>query len=464
MPRQAYPGDNTSFLKLRQKITAIVKKEKYVFGANAGVFVRLIKNDKIIYAKNATAPLVPSSNMKIITSAAALVKLGPDYRFETSIYGSEFNQAAGIIEGNLVLKGTGDPTFMKPFMQDATSVLYKFAAELHKKGIREIRGDLIADDSAFDREFIGRGWKYSYLFDEYAPPCSALSINGNVLELTLEPNKTTAFPPAGHIKIINRSLPSSRYGVLKITRRWGTDEITISGSIRWGSSIHTSITINNPALLTLSAFNHILLKKGIKIDGKVRLIEEADYIDYRRLNKICSHYSPPLSEILAYMNKESDNFTAEQVLKALAMHVKGKGTFDNAYQTICGFLKEAGIDSNGFVLADGCGLSMQNKVTCLMLVDVLEYMYNHPHKNIFLSTLPAAGVEGTMEGRLTGLPVLAKTGTLSGCTALSGYAVTSYGQTVAFSIIITNSRYSQWHMKTLEDKIVKAITCFNEEL
>lgn len=444
---------------LKKRIENLVKNEPVWKTSKVGICVAVLDTRDVIYSKNGNLPMIPASNLKIVTTAIALAYLGPGFKFETSVWGKPVDKSTGVMEGNLYLRGTGDPTFMTPFTRDPMAVFRKAVKDLKKKGIKVINGDLVGDDSAFDREFLGRGWKPRYLLDDYAAPAGALSLNANYIDVGIRNGKVIMYPDNGYVNV---SRKKSRTGRTYIIRKLGTDNVYVYGYK--GGRVGRGLTVHNPSKLTTSAFGRLLKKHGIKIAGKVRLIRnvERDYTSDR--TKLFSHQSVPLYKIVRETNKESDNVCAQHLFKAIGYYVKGKGTCNNSNEAVREFLREAGVNTSGFVMADGSGLSEYSRITPVQFCQLLAYMYKHPCKKPFFKSLPVAGKDGTLAYRMRGFPVHAKTGSLKGHIALSGYVRTNAGQMLVFSIMTNYHRYSSGRIRYNEDQLLKIIASFGGKL
>ncbi len=453
----------TSLPELNKQIDSLVRQSGVLESSSAGVYIKEVKSGQIIYQNNGDNPLTPSSNMKVLTTAVAFKLLGPDYRYNTYIYGGPLDISRGVMESSLYLVGSGDPTFTEPFTANPTEALEQFAKKLYKMGLRKVKGDLIGDDSVFDRDFVGKGWKSRYILEDYAAECGGLSLNANLLRITIEPHGVTLFPPSPAIKVVN-SAQQSGYTEIQFKREADTNRILISGT--FGGATQTGlITVHNPPLFTLSAFSQILANRGIHVMGKIKLIDQQPYrYSYKSFLPYCSHESPKLYLVLKYLNKESDNFLAQQVFRTLGAVYKGKGSLKNSESVIKEFMEKAGIDTTGLQMADGCGLSALNRVTPRQLAETLIYMYSQPDAKRYIATLPQAGVDGTLKYRLSGAKVFAKTGTINENSSLSGYVTTAFGQTVVFSIITNKHKYGQGSYKGFEDQIVYTLSKWSKEI
>ncbi|CAN0427426.1 unnamed protein product, partial [Phaeothamnion confervicola] len=275
------------------------------------------------------------------------------------------------------------------------------------------------DDSAYDREGIGKGWFPRYLLDGYAAPVSALSMNNNVVEMTITSSGVTLFPKSSGFAMRNQAKPAG-YTDLGITREPGSEMTFVVGKVSPGTVTKRGITIANPAMFVTGAFSHAVKAAGITVHGTARLINPYGEPAQSRSSKLLARYqSPKLTEIISQINRESDNVFAQHVFKALAHKSRGLGSADNGYQAVLDFFKKNGLNSDGLMMVDGCGLSTLDKISPRMLVGVLEAMWRHPKGQAFINSLPTGG-EGTLSYRLSGLRVRAKTGTIDGCSALSG--------------------------------------------
>jgi len=449
---------------IQEKINGVME-DSSLYGSTAGVCVKNLKTGEVIYEYNSTYPLAPASNMKILTTSSSLVLLGVDFCFDTGLYGKDIQD--GNLMSDLILFSNGDPSYCLNFYDPPTKVLDFMAKKLYSQGIRNIKGDLIADDSFFDRKLTGKGWKPSYQFESYSAQISPLSLNENVVDIRVYPGEgyelpgiVTIFPPAGVIQVNNQTKTSDYDETISISRQEGTNVITVSGWVPADYTyLESYITVHEPSLYTASAFAGILKSNGINLEGKVRLIDLSTERNKKEdYNLLCSHKSPPLPEIIAYVNKYSDNLTAEILLKTIGGVVYDLGTSENGGRAIKDFLGQIKADTSGLIIADGSGLSPENRVTSRLISDIFYYMYNSPLKDNFLNSLSVAGKDGTLRKRFRGTTAegncKAKTGTISGVSALSGYVSTSYGETVCFSLLFNNDCAG----KDVEDRIVQAIS------
>lgn len=444
--------------ELKQRIHQIVQNFSARHSGEVGVYMQVLKSGRVVYSHNALKPMIPASNLKVVTTAAALDSLGPDFRYYTELRGDS-PDAQGVIQGNLYLRGQGDPTLCYPYV-NPTAPWKFFAKQLQLKGIRSVRGDLVGDDSCFDREYLGEGWFERYLLDAYAAPVSGLSLNNNVVELTITSDSVRCDPPSSGFLFRRES--SNAYDCW-ITRPQGSEVTIIHGSVSPGTAIKRTVTLANPGLFTVGSLATTLKQSGLQIDGKSRLIDLQSEVARSKATPVIARYqSPKLKDIVAQVNKESDNVFAQHVFKTLGERKYGHGTAANGQLAVSDFLAKHNIDTRGLRMVDGSGLSVLNRINPRQLVGVVETMWRHPHGQAFVDSLPTGG-EGTLESRLGGLTLRAKTGTLDRHSGLSGYLVSAYGQTVGFAILV-NDLDATWSAVELQDRLIHTLAAWDQPL
>jgi len=446
-----------SAVELKRQIAAILDGNATP-GSQQGVYIKVLGSGRVLYSRQGTTPMVPASNMKVLTTAVALDRLGPDFRFQTSLVGPR-PDARGVIHGDLYLQGSGDPTLTPPYCQPATEPFAFFARQLKAQGVRQVVGDIVADDSAFDREFLARGWLERYRLDSYAAPVAALSLNGNVVEVIVSAEGIRTQPPTSGLTFSNQT---GSGGPVYLDRPEGSDTIVVRGTPGPGEVVRRSLTVGNPPRFAAGAFQQILKEAGIPQKGGVRLIRPVgEPALLASMHTYARYQSVPLPEILWQINRESDNLFAQHLFKALGERRSGRGTAANGEAAVKEFMTRHGISVAGLKMFDGCGLSPLDRVTPAQLVGVLEAMHAHPRRDLFRESLPAGG-QGTLSYRLNGLGVRAKTGTLAEDSSLSGYLVTANGQTLAFAMLF-NKLESIGSAVDAQDRIVNLLAAWPEK-
>lgn len=414
---------------------------------DSSAYVVSIKDGTTIFQHNINKPLMPASNLKLITSAASLALLKPEYRFKTVIYGDSY-VSSGILNGNLYLKGYGDP--------DLTGErLWRMVKKLKNTGIKEIAGDLIADESFFDNKEVSEGWNVRRYGDSvYSARVSALSINRNIVDVWLRGSNNngekaivTLEPENDFFYIDNQTITGGGYPNVIISRiptNDGKNKIIIKGNVPKGSHSEVNkINLDNPGLYTGYVLKKLLEKEGIKIGGTVK-----KGITPKNAPELVSSNSRTLSSIVYDFNKNSVNIIGEILLKYLGATFKGApGTSKKGAEVIKKefFEKMIKTDTSQLNIADGSGLSPLNRVTSEHFIKVLKYMYNDfSLQSDYLASLPVAGADGTLRKRSKKTAgerkYRGKTGFINGVSCLSGYTVSKDGEPIAFSILVNNFR------------------------
>lgn len=430
------------------------------YGGQVGVSTQVLKSGKVPYAHRGTKPMIPASNLKLVTTAVALDVLGSDFRFETRLYGPS-SVIKGEMKGDLVLKGGGDPTFFAPYVRSSTSPFKDMTRALRRNGVERVSGNLVIDDSDFDREFISKSYHDRYLLDSYAAPVGGLGVNRNVVTVSVGPKGLTVEPDSGSLKLINKVKKGS-YNQIWAERPRGTDKIIVHGVAKPGKAVQTTLTVNDPVRFAGSTFFRLLEKSGVDFGGDWRTVAEGQAAPLAGKVLIARHRSPKLGELVNQTNVKSDNVLAQHIFRRLGASVVGFGNVKNSEAVVKEFFQRHEISDAGFTMTDGSGLSEKNRVAPYQIVHLLKTMWSHKDGQLFIDSMPAPG-EGTLRSRLGGTLVRAKTGTLNNHSGLSGYVVTAYGETVGFSIMV-NDVQQTWPAVELQDKLVSLIARWDRPL
>lgn len=418
-----------------------------------GVLVVSLTRGDTLYSVNPDLLLAPASNMKLYTAALALDQFGPDHQFSTDVLREGALSADGTVEGDLVIRGDGDPAFSSRFLQGGPSAPVELLAQLvASKGIRRVRGDLVADASAFDPQRIPEGWQRRYLHAGYAARVSALSLNENLLWIVVQPGASSTQPaqvtldPNTEITVSNkvRTVAGSRAARV-IVRTLAGGEIEVRGWI--GSRAGTrryQIVVEDPALFTAGALRRALESQGIVIEGVTREGAASD-----TALTVASLPSPPLARLLSVMNRESVNHYAELIFRNAGRSANGgQGTVESANELLKRFMTEkVGAAPGSVHAADGSGLSVLDRVTPRSLVQLLDYSHRAPWSDAFHTSLPVAGESELLRHRMRLTPAQgnlhAKTGTTNSVISLGGYVTAESGDILAFAFIYNGSDLSK---------------------
>lgn len=412
--------------------------------------------------------LIPASNAKVFVMAAALRELGTEFSFETRL----------AFDGqHLYLIGDGDPGLgdEKIHRSRGESILApyeRFAAELKSKGITDISGDMVVDASLFDDQRLHPDWEPGDVGKWYAAPVAGIGFNDNCLDITLSPGvkgkgapSVSVQPPTAQIKIVNQARTSGK-GDPVLHHPSGTNEYRITGSCRktWTFS---PAPVDDPVFFAGDVLKRVLSDRGISIRGAVRAqrIRRADGSLPPPLQLIAVHRTP-LSDVLARVGKDSQNYFAECVLKRVGYAwAKRSGALDpvgswqTGNQAIFTHMHAMGIPTAGLVIADGSGLSRGNRCTARQLTSVLTKMAALPGADLFRESLAEAGVDGSLRKRLRGLSasVYAKTGTMRGIRTLSGYVQSEDNHLYAFAVMFNGYTGPATPYKEIQDRICRIL-------
>jgi serine-type D-Ala-D-Ala carboxypeptidase/endopeptidase (penicillin-binding protein 4) len=442
-----------------------------------GIEVVRLPDDEILYARNTQRLFTPASNMKMFTTSAALSKLGPDFVFRTTVECSTTPDSEGRVP-DLVLVGRGDPNLgsrVVPYQYNSPARLpadldfEKLADQVVAKGIREITGNLYADDTYFVYQPYGTEWAVDDLYWEYGAPVTALAFNDNSLKLQIRPAavagskaQISVEPGAGYYKIVDdvMTTDSGTPAKIEINRFPGTMELDVWGNIPVGSKgDDEGISIQNPPFFVGEMFRKLLEQRGVKVDGQVvvREVTQAEAAgqsappqpEHRVV--LAEHDSLPLSQDIKVTLKVSQNLHAEMLLRTLSRVEDNKGSLEDGLNILKSFTQKIGIEPNEIRFAGGSGLSRETLVTPDAVMKLLEFNARTPYFKTFYDALPVAGVDGTLGDRFHNTPlqgrIHAKTGSLEHVNALSGYMNLPRGRRLAF-VIIGNHHPLKWSQAT----------------
>ena len=426
---------------------------------------------RVLYEMNADRSFMPASVTKLFTTAAALHVLGPHFTYRTRLY-AEGPVEGDTLQGNLVVRGAGDPTFgvARPD-RDALDTFRAWADSLRAAGIRRIAGGIVGDDDVFDDVPLGDSWSWDDLQYGYAAEISGLSFHENVVKLRIAPTRpgspgAVTWQPdnTDYVTISNRSRTAARGASLVdgYQRQPGTNRFEVTSEVPVSRVEQEELSVHNPTLYFAHVLREVLRAEGIEVDGMPmdvdRLAERPDY-DSAELRIVARHTSAPLSELAREINKESNNLWAEQVLRTLGAASDTAGSAEGGHIQAKAVFAEAGIDTSRLQLVDGSGLSRKNLVTPRMATDLLRFMARHDDRAVqsaFLESLAVGGRDGTLEYRFRGgtPDVRAKTGSLGNVSALSGYVRTRDGRLVAFALFCNHYTTRSALVRSAQDAIV----------
>ena len=462
--------------QLARAIRQIVEADTFR-NAFWGIVIHDLTHDRRLYEQHADKSFIPASNMKLYTTAAALELLGPDFRYETTVYSYIDSTNAGVKQ-HLIVRGSGDPTIGGRFYDgDYTRTFRDWADSLKAHGIRIITGDIVGDDNVFDDVPLGYGWSWDDEPYWYSAELGGLVFNDNCVDVTIvglrrgtpaliswEPYQTD------YVRIVNATvtLPPDSSLTEGYERRRGSNTIRIFSRVPEGRIDFESLTVTNPTRYFIHVLRTALNRAGIPVLGDERDVDELSLLPTYRppaFRRVATHYSPPLREIVRVINKRSQNLYADQLLKTLGTLDGLPGSHPRGIARAREVFARAGIDTSRIQMVDGSGLSRMNLVTPEMTVKLLRYMWHHPDTTVrqaFYDSLPVGGVDGTLEHRYTPddpayRNVRAKTGYVSNVRTLSGYVKTAGGTFIAFSLMCNHYTVPTRVVNRAQDAIVNLL-------
>jgi serine-type D-Ala-D-Ala carboxypeptidase/endopeptidase (penicillin-binding protein 4) len=431
-----------------------------------GIRVESLDSGRVLFTHNADKLLKPASNAKLFTAALALDRLGPDRRFRTSCYTRQPPTRSGTIKGDLWVYGRGDFSGAARFHAgDPQAALNPLIQALRNAGIRRIRGGLIGDATYFHGPRFGSGWTWDDLQFYYGAEASPLILEDNVVDLVFRPGlqpgapcRIETRPPTTYVAFINRTSTVDAHAArhLELYRAPGENVVHVTGQLPFGDVPWTdAVAVHNAPQWFVTQLGLRLTQERIRIGQPPRTVDWLSPAelrpDYNRLLEIAAVDSPPLDELLRQMMKPSQNLYAQALFLQVGRERQSRPSppaIPAAYTELAAiaelndFLTELGISTNSVKLDDGAGLSRRALVTPNAIVALLKRMDQHPYAHAFRSSLPIAGVDGTLRERMKDTPaagrVRAKTGSLAHVYTLSGYATTATGERLVFSFMLNN--------------------------
>ena len=414
-----------------------------------------------LYELNADKYFVPASNMKLFTTALALAKLGPDYRFHTTLETHGTVSPVGVLAGDLILLGRGDPNLSnrkfpynlkEEFDGAPEKVLAELADALVAKGVREVSGDVVGDDSYFPREPYPNGWEIDDMVWEYGSAVSAIVVDDNTVTLTLTTADSAGAPvqaivaPATPDFVVQNNVVTSAAETksdLTVTREPNSKIVVIRGSMPAHSAPRKLVlAIHDPAEHAAALLTRLLEERGVKVVGTARAMHIAEAAGAAPRALLAERVSVPLGDSVKLVNKISQNLHTEMLLRAAARNTAVWNTPDDLMKFPADFYIAAGIAPGDVIQTDGSGLSRHDMVTPRAIVALLKYAQGQPWFAAYFASLPVAGIDGTLETLMKNTPsaghIHAKTGSVEHVRTRSGFADTSSGRRLIFSFLSNN--------------------------
>jgi serine-type D-Ala-D-Ala carboxypeptidase/endopeptidase (penicillin-binding protein 4) len=431
--------------------------------------------------------MMPASNMKIVTLAAAARVLGWDYRFTTTLETSG-QLVGGSLSGDLIVRGGGDPT-INTRNGRGVAVFAEWVAALKAAGIHRIDGRIAGDDHLFDDDGLGMGWAWDYLEAGYAAPVGALQYNEDVAELTVLSGANIGDPavvrlsPGSGFAVTNKAVtgPPDQPESIVYRRLLDRPVLEVSGTVPLTSpplpgvppsrTVTRQVAVLNPTFYFAQSLKEFFYANGIVVSGEAIDLDDftqsAAPMEAPIRRVLAKTDSPPLRDIAPVLMKVSQNLYAETLLKAMGAASSGTGTAAAGRSAVVKALHDLGIDAGvSLVMADGSGLSRYNYVTASLIAQILQRMHSDTgHREPFYASLPIAGKDGTVSTRMRRTRAegnaVAKTGSISNVRALSGYVRTRDGELLVFSILANDFVVPAAMVNWIADLAVEVLSNFS---
>jgi D-alanyl-D-alanine carboxypeptidase/D-alanyl-D-alanine-endopeptidase (penicillin-binding protein 4) len=433
-----------------------------------------------LYEKNADKYFVPASNMKLLTTALALDALGPDYRFRTTIETNGTLATDGKLLGNLILVGRGDPNLSnrkfpfdtkEEFDGPPEKTLGELADLAVARGVKEVTGDIVGDDSYFPRERYPDGWEIDDMVWEYGAAISAIVVDDNTVTLTLAPGEKAGEvvqavlqPPEQEFVIKNEVITAAakEKADLRLTREPGANTVVLSGTLPARSSPRKLVlAIQEPAEHAATLLTRLLTERGVKVDGKTRAQHEPEPPEASPRTVLAEHYSIRLGDAVKLVNKISQNLHTEVLLRTAARQSGRWNDPEDLQKFPKQFYAKVGIRVGDVVQTDGSGLSRNDLVTPRAFVTLLQYAEKQAWFPEYYASLPIAGVDGTLNERMKEAAITgrihAKTGSVSHVRTLTGFAETAGGRRLIFSFLSNNEEGKNHEVHDALDGLCQAM-------
>lgn len=472
---------------LEAKIEEILGLKPYN-RADWGIEVLSLDDNLILYAHNSNQPMIPASNVKLFTTAAAMHYLGPEYRFKTAVFARPNLEPDGTLQGDLVLRGGGDPFFSKNFTTDNPLFYFdEIAQQVRSQGVRRIGGNLIGDDSLYSPEALSRSMTAlgsSDLqesqqsaggpegeTDEEAgrgPPAGSFGFSDTMVGVRVvatrngKPVQVSIEPRTSFFKVVNRALTTTgRRSTLRVTRVKESNTIIVTGRLPVRKKTFFGyIALEEPAAFAAYVLKEALERNGIEVAGEPQS-NHGRRIAYGEMRELARHESPPLVETISIINKQSVNSDAELLLRLIGTEIRGQPTPEAGISVVQELVAQTGINPANVSISDGSGLSRSNSLSPHAEIALLRYVASQQYYPHFVSSLAVAGVDGTLRYRLSGEAtvqrIFGKTGTLSNVVALGGFMVSLQGKRLAFAIFCNNSPRGTASVRRAVDQIMEVL-------
>ena len=434
--------------------------------SSSSVKIVELGSGRVVAAENPDTPVTPASNLKLLTTAAALDLLGEDFEFQTTLLvrGSVTN---GTLDGDIMIRGSGDPTIGGRFYDDdAAAVFDTFVVALRREGIQRIRGNAIIEYGYFDDEWVHPTWPPDQLVFWYEAPISSPAAQEGTVIVRVKPGSpgqkgiVELEPPNEFVTIENSCVTQRRGRGVFVGRKQGSNTIIVKGNIRPGDGpTEIPVTVMYPVHYFGNAFHETLERRGIELEGQPILTRRDSRADWRAIEVV----DTPLPVAVYVINKQSQNHYAEQTIKTLGAEHGRIGSWAEGTRVVEDWLaRRVGVSPGQVSMIDGSGMSRENKVSASAFVDVLQYMWKSDSRNVFLTSMPYSGeTYSRLRRRINQEPykrnIYAKTGYIAKVVGLTGYVRATSGRIYAFSLLYNDFPTWTGPMYELQNSILQTI-------
>ncbi len=450
--------------QVKDSIDAVLR-DPYLKNVEVGIKLMRLGDtpeaDQVVYDRRADVPFTPASNLKLVTTSAALDTLGADFNFKTLLVQKD---------QKLALVGDGDPTLgdaelLKKVQWKSTTLFEKWAEALAARGLTKADA-MLYDDSIFDQVYQHPSWPADQIHKRYVAGVAGLNFNANCVDFYLKPHGAGEVvgyeldPATAGIVVQNACVQGPRNAVW-LSRAAGSDEIILKGQTPAANDDPFSVTVNDPAHFTAAAITGTFNAHGVKITGEPKR-DPTIHFNLKDWTTLAIHETP-IKQVLMRANKDSMNVYAEALCKRMGYQATGEsGSWTNGTATIGKYLISLGNPENQFSLDDASGLSRKNAVSPNVIMSVLRAQYHGKNRNLFVGTLSVGGVDGTLENRFANTAlkerVFAKSGFIDGVSTLSGYVHGNDDHWYLFSIMFNGiAKGTNSTAKKLQERIVLSI-------
>lgn len=472
-PERTRPPRSITRRSLDERVAGLLAN-KALNGATVAIAVLSASHGETVLVRSADAPMAVASNTKLVTTAAALELLGPEFQFETVVLKNGELGLDGVLHGDLIIQGGGDPDFLDRGRPAEDHLAPRLARAVRDAGVRRVTGRLILDDLIFDREHTAKGWGTSQLHKPYCAPVSGLTLYENCLSVRVDPAdragaparielfpQTGIFALRGEVKSIASGKNLIDVAAPTSGRPIRPGKLTVRGTRPIGTGVYSAVLpVEDPLLFAGLLLQEELGRAGVEIEQGWAPAEHP--IDSEEAGvSILALVESPLKGALVEMNKDSSNVIAEHLYKLCGAIQVGAGSFADGGRAMLQVLERLGVDSRDAQSADGSGLSRGNLYTARQLAGLASALFRGPHRELVLASLPEAGVDGTLRNRLKERAyrgrARAKTGYIAKVSSLTGLCQTDHGEVLAFSILVNGYRGLNAGIKPIQDDIVRLL-------